>query len=322
MQTENELLAGLLAVENGAGETVKIESLQEKNHEFAKNHHGMITASMVGHLIIEPASEKEIDNAVERIDKAVLALIAKGLTWSDDESVLTMCTYEEACAKRAKGLYEEWSDATRALKKLEGRDFSQTAKSYLDEIKSQRRRNFNFKRPKSFPGNKSTEWGKDQEQVAIDAYEALTGLKLEKTGNNQEFILLGYDADVDFHFGEWFGCTPDSATRMDINKSDLLQPRIPREFKNPASGVIFDRYRDLKTPFDLKKENALYYWQVIAQMACLGAPYAQWIAYDCDIINEAERFVVIDFERDLAAEKVLIDSLYKAVQYIQTKLID
>ena len=295
--------------------------------EFAQNHHGMITASMVGHLIIEPASEKEIDNAVERIDKAVLALTAKGLTWSDDEGVLTMCTYEEACAKRAKMLYEEWSDATRALKKLVGRDFSQTAKSCLDESVSQRRRNFNPERPDGFFGNADTKWGNIQEKKAIDAYEALTGLKLDKTGDKQEFVRLGYVESVDFDFSEWFGCTPDSVTKKEElirvgNSFGRYAKYIPREFKNPASGVVFDRYRELKTPLDLKKENALYYWQVIAQMACLGAPYAQWIAYDCDIINEAERFVVIDFERDLAAEKVLIDSLYKAVQYIQTKLID
>jgi len=317
------------------GEEIKIESPIEKQVEFAKNHHGMITASMVGHLIIEPASDAEIDDAVERIDKAVSALISKGLTWSDDEGVLTMCTYEEACAKRAKGLYEEWSDAMRALKKLMGRDFSQTAKSYLDEIVSQRRRNFNFKRPKSFSGNKNTEWGKDQEQVAIDAYEALIGLKLEKTGDKQEFVRLGYVESVDFDFSEWFGCTPDSQTishdwfseqgYTGWIPSKYCKKLIPREFKNPASGVVFDRYRELKTPLDLKKENALYYWQVIAQMACLDASYAQWIAYDCDIKKEycktlADRFVVIDFERDLAAEKVLIDSLYKAVQYIQAKL--
>jgi len=63
MQTENELLAGLLAIENGAGESVKIENTPEKNHEFAQNHHGMMSGSSTGLIIIEPASEAEIAEA-------------------------------------------------------------------------------------------------------------------------------------------------------------------------------------------------------------------------------------------------------------------
>jgi hypothetical protein len=57
-------------------------------------------------------------------------------------------------------------------------------------------------------------------------------------------------------------------------------------------------------------------------MACLDAPYAQWVAYDCDVINEDERFVIINFERDLAAEKLLIDSLFKAVQYLDSVMLN
>jgi hypothetical protein len=83
---------------------------------------------------------------------------------------------------------------------------------------------------------------------------------------------------------------------------------------------VFDRYRKLKTPADLKKENALYYWQCIAQMLCCDAPYIQWLAYDCDMINPADRFVIIDFERDMAVEQVLIDSLFKAVNYVMDNL--
>ena len=336
--TKEELEAmGIFGVESESELAVK----PEKNHEFAQNHHGMMSGSSIGLIIIEPASEAEIAEATKRLDVAINALAAKGLD-------VDYCTKEEAVKAKAKGLYEEWEVASRALTRLQNTEFGQTAKSYLDEIVSQRRRVFNPKRPKKFNGNAATRWGNNQEEEsvkrfeAMQAYEGLTGLKLEKTGDKQEFVRLGYvnvstktffDSELGFNatkrqgfdFSEWFGCTPDSIETVgelirSVDFEDVRDHKIPREFKNPSSGVVFDRYRELKTPLDLKKENVNYYWQVIAQMACLDAPFAQWIAYDCDVINEAERFVVIDFERDLAVERALIDLLFKAVQYIQERI--
>lgn len=295
MQSEQDLLAWLLAVENGAGESVKIEQPQEKTNEFAANHHGMMSGSQVGLIIIEPASEEDITNKRAEID------LKRG-------EIAVAQSKNRGTATKEK----ELAALEKALEKMLNNDFSQTALSYLDEIVSQRRRVFNPERPRAFKGNSFTEWGSNKELEAIAAYEELTGLKLEKTGDKQEFVRLGYVESVDFDFSEWFGCTPDSATQT--------FEYVVREFKNPASGVVFDRYRKLKTPLDLKKENPLYYWQCIAQMACLDAPYMQWIAYDCDVIKPADRFVIIDFERDMEVEQVLINSLFKAVQYIKNEL--
>lgn len=300
-------------------EKVAVESAEDKKNAFGKTHHGMMSGGSIGMIIIEPASETEISEANKRLDVAIRALAAKGLN-------VDYCTFEDAVVKRAKGLFEEFELAGRALKRLENTEFGETAKSHLDEIVSQRRRVFNPERPKSFSGNKHTEWGNGKELEAIAAYEDLIGLKLEKTGDKQEFIRLGYVKSVGFDFSEWFGCTPDSVTPESEAYAVKFIGRdienIPREFKNPSSGVVFDRYRELKTPLDLKKENALYYWQCIAQMAVLDAPYMSWVAYDCDIKsdNPADKFVIIDFERDLAVEQVLIDSLFKAVQYIQERV--
>jgi hypothetical protein len=304
MQTENELLAGLLAVGNGAGKVVKIEAMQDKKNEFAQKHHGMMSGSSIGLIIIEPASKVEIEAKQAEIEAKQAEIYASK-------------TGKTVTKEKELGVLQ------RALEKMLNGDFSQTAKSYLDKIKCQRRRNFNAERPDGFFGNADTKWGNIKEPEAIAAYEALTGLKLDKTGDNQEFVRLGYVELVDFDFSEWFGCSPDSVTEEITGRvvtaafDNDVYSYIPREFKNPSSGVVFDRYRDLKTPLDLKKENGIYYWQVIAQMTCLDAPFAQWIAYDCDVINEDERFVIIDFERDLAAEKLLNDSLFKAVQYIE-----
>ena len=279
------------------GEAAAVESAEDKKIAFSKAHHGMMSGSSIGLIIIEPVSDAEIDAKQAEIDNS-----KTGKTATKEKELAVL---------------------KRALEKMLNGDFSQTAKSYLDEIVSQRRRVFNPERPKAFSGNKHTEWGNGKELEAIAAYEDLTGLKLEKTGDSQEFVRLGYVESVDFDFSEWFGCTPDSVTPESEAYAVKFIGRdienIPREFKNPSSGVVFDRYRNLKTPADLKKENTLYYWQVIAQMACLNAPYAQWIAYDCDIKsdNPADKFVIVDFERDLIVEKALIDSLFKAVQYIQ-----
>lgn len=305
--TKEELEAmGIFGVESEND----LVSKPEKNNKVAENHHGMMSGSSIGLVIIEPASEEDIAKAKQRLFDSLFALVGKGLAGSDnDGNLIIKCTFEEACAKRAKSLFEEYEVAERALKRLQNTDFGETAKSYSGKIVSQRRRVFNAARPREFSGNAMTEWGNGKESEAIAAFESLTGLKLEKTGDKQEFVRLGYVESVDFDFSDWFGCTPDSITKG-----------IPREFKNPASGVVFDRYRKLKTPADLKKENPLYYWQCIAQMACLNAPYMQWIAYDCDVINPADRFVIIDFERDTEVEQVLINSIFKAVQYIKNEL--
>lgn len=289
-------VSGLSLSDKPVSSEIKAENLQDKNHEFAQNHHGMMSGSSIGLIIIEPVSKEEIEAKQAEIEakQAEIWVSKTGRTATKEKELAVL---------------------QRALEKMQNGDFGQTAKSYFDEIVSQHRRVFNPERPK-FLGNKHTEWGNGKELEAIDAYEKLTGLKLKKTGDKQEFVRLGYVESVDFDFSEWFGCTPDSATE---DKNGFI---IPREFKNPSSGVVFDRYRELKTPLDLKKENALYYWQVIAQMTCLDAPYAQWIAYDCDIKSDklTDKFVVIDFESDIAVEKVLIDSLYKAVQYIKEKI--
>lgn len=314
MQTEQELLAGLLAVENGAGEAVKIVQPQEKNNQFAANHHGMMSASLIGLIIIEPASDAEIEAKQAEIEA------------KRGEIALAQSKNRGTAIKE-----KELAALEKSLEKMLNNDFSQAALSYLDKIISQRRRNFNPERPDDFFGNSFTRWGNTQEQKAIDAYEELTGLKLDKTGDKQEFVRLGYVESVGFDFSEWFGCTPDSATIehewfSEIGFTGLIPKEngklIPREFKNPASGVVFDRYRKLKTPNDLKKENPLYYWQNISQMLCCDAPYMQWVAHDCDIKSNrlADKFVIIDFERDMAVEKVLIDSLYKAVNYVKNKL--
>lgn len=297
-------VSGLSLSDKPVSSEIKAENPQEKINEFAANHHGMMSGSSIGLIIIEPASDAEIEAKRGEIEA------------KRGEIALAQSKNRGTATKE-----KELSALEKALEKMRNNDFSQTALSYLDEIVSQRRRVFNHERPRAFKGNAATEWGNGKELEAIAAYEALTGLKLEKTGDKQEFVRLGYVESVDFDFSEWFGCTPDSLEKKLCSAAGIsLTYSIPREFKNPASGVVFDRYKkNLKTPADLKKENANYYWQVIAQMACLDAPYAQWIAYDCDVINEAERFVIIDFERDLAVEQVLIDSLYKAVQYIQER---
>jgi hypothetical protein len=307
--TKEELEAmGIFGVESESELAVKNP---ERTHEFAQKHHGMMSGSSIGLIIIEPASDAEIEAKQAEIEAKQAEIYASktGRTATKEKELVVL---------------------QRALEKMQNGDFSQTAKSYLDEIIAQRRRVFNPERPRAFKGNAATEWGNGKELEAIAAYEALTGLKLEKTGDNQEFIWLSYVESVDFDFSKWFGCTPDSVTEEnDVilvgSWSAIAGDKIffiPREFKNPSSGVVFDRYRELKTPFDLKKENAIYYWQCIAQMRCCDAPYMQWIAYDCDIKsdNPADKFVIIDFERDLAAEKVLIDSLFKAVQYIQERV--
>ena len=297
--TKEELEAmGIFGVESE-------KDLTAKNHEFEENHWCKVTASSVGLIIIEPVSEFEI-------------------TAKQAEIEAKQAEIDSSKTGRTATKEKELAVLQRALEKLQAQDFNQTAKSYLDEIVSQHFRVFNPERPRAFKGNAATEWGKGKELESIAAYEALSGLKLDKTGDKQEFIRLGYVKSVDFDFSEWFGCTPDSVTKEGWRGNDCipLPNYVPREFKNPASGVVFDRYRELKNPLDLKKENALYYWQCVAQMAVLDAPYMQWIAYDCDICsdNPADKFVVIDFERDLAAEQVLINSLIKAIQYIENRI--
>lgn len=66
-----------------------------------------------------------------------------------------------------------------------------------------------------FEGNEMTEYGNEHEQDAVDAYEAVTGVILDKTGDDQEFIIhKEYD---------WLGCTPDGV----INNSHITEFKCP-----------------------------------------------------------------------------------------------
>lgn len=99
-------------------------------------------------------------------------------------------------------------------------------------------------REEPFTGNQFTQWGHDHEIDAISAYEAHTGIFLEKTGDEQEF--------VKHPVIEWLGCTPDG-------RNPLVQAKCPQsQYEEP---------RDYHLP------------QLLVEMACTDSEFEDYVVW-------------------------------------------
>jgi len=116
--------------------------------------------------------------------------------------------------------------------------------------------------------NGAMQWGIDNEPAARDSYSALTGELIDEVG----FVLHPSISD--------FGCSPDGL----VGESGLV------EIKCPMTATHIQYLTERKVP-------GKYQLQMLAQMACTGRGWCDFVSFD-PRMPERLQLVVIRFERD------------------------
>ncbi len=103
------------------------------------------------------------------------------------------------------------------------------------------------------------DWGREHELEAIQAFESLTEIRVNQTGENQQFILS--------ECGHWGG-TPDGIT---------FESGVEVKCPESKSHLLYLSIVDAET---LKAEEVKYYWQIQACMALTGKSHWHFVSYD------------------------------------------
>ena len=114
-------------------------------------------------------------------------------------------------------------------------------------------------------------WGTNNEPMARGAYEAKNGIMVEEVGFVKHPTIEG------------FGASPDGLVGDD-GLVEIKCPNTATHLETMADGEIDGKYQ----------------WQMLAQMACTGRKWCDFVSYD-QRLPEGLNFVVIRFERDQKA---------------------
>jgi hypothetical protein len=137
--------------------------------------------------------------------------------------------------------------------------------------------------------------GNALEARAISRFEIVTGIDVDKTGDEQKFIIVG----------SW-GATPDGIT-SDGGTIDVKCPRA----KTHVEYLMAINCAD-----DLKSSMPAYYWQQMAQIEAAGASHGYWATYCPLMHNVAAQLHVVRIERnqadiDLMLKKIALATLLR-----------
>lgn len=114
--------------------------------------------------------------------------------------------------------------------------------------------------PVEFTGNAATQWGHDNESAAINAFELVTGVNVER---QQEFVKT--KIDVDAELDKWFMA---SATLDGVADGCVVEVKCP--YSKRDAEVWAGEYL---------KSNPAYYDQVQWQMMVAGLQQAYFVAH-------------------------------------------
>jgi putative phage-type endonuclease len=166
-------------------------------------------------------------------------------------------------------------------------DFSETAKTYLLE-----------KVCELYGGvtepatGAALSWGTDLEPVAIEHYEKLVNVKVEKA----PFIPIG----------EHYGGSPDGL----IPSDGIIEVKCPFKSANHF------KHGMINTAEKFKKIAPNYYWQCISNMVCAEAKWCDFISYDPRVQEEYRMFI---FRLHLTVEELtnVTDRVEAAFNYMK-----
>ena len=165
-------------------------------------------------------------------------------------------------------------------------DFNETAKSYLLEKVCELYGGVT----EPATGTALT-WGTELEPVAIQHYEEVKGVKVEKAS----FI----------PFDKYYGGSPDG----------LLTPGII-EVKCPFKSANHFKHGLIDTPAKFKKVVPNYYYQCISNMICANATWCDFISFDPRVTQEYRMFIY-RLELDPEEAEAVKERIKFAVEYME-----
>ena len=188
----------------------------------------------------------------------------------------------------------EWFEIRRGkitsseIYKIMGKeDFSETAKTYLLEKVCE-----HFDGYSEPATGQALDWGTELEPVAIQHYEEVTGVKVEKAS----FIPSG----------DFYGGSPDG----------LIAPEGIIEVKCPFKSANHFKHGLIDTPAKFKKVVPNYYYQCISNMICAGAKWCDFISFD-PRVKEGYHMFVFRLHLDQEEADKMKERVEVAVQYMK-----
>lgn len=142
--------------------------------------------------------------------------------------------------------------------------------------------------------------GNAHEIEAVEYFVDITGLKVEKYGNDQEFVELGMHV----------GATPDG----------LIGKEGGFEGKAPNSKTHFFYLTNIKNSQDLEKYAKEYFWQVQGSMYVTNRKWWYWVSFDPRFIEPKNRMHIIKVDRDEAAISDLKQRITQAIAFKNKEL--
>lgn len=137
--------------------------------------------------------------------------------------------------------------------------------------------------------NFATEWGIENEPLALKWYAKLSGNTL-------------HDPYLTFHESiQGFSCTPDRF----VNEDGLVEVKCPANGENHLAHCFIDSDEHLKA------EHPNHYWQMMAQMAITGRQWCDFVSFDPRVTSNAGMFIY-RLNIDEAAVLALEDRVNKA----------
>lgn len=135
------------------------------------------------------------------------------------------------------------------------------------------------------------EWGTELEPIAIDYYQQVTGIQVEKAS----FMVVD----------DYYGGSPDG----------LVQPDGIIEVKCPYKSANHFKHGQITSPTTFKKIAPNYYYQCISNMVCAQADWCDFISFDPRVVSDF-RMYTYRLYKDSEEEVLMRERLMLAVNYM------
>ena len=140
-------------------------------------------------------------------------------------------------------------------------------------------------------------WGTDQVPIAIEHYEKMTGVKVEKAS----FMLAG----------DHYGGSPDG----------LVLPNGIIEVKCPYKSANHFKHGMIDTAAKFKDATPGYYYQCVSNMICADAKWCDFISFDPRVKDEYKMFT-FRLELDEEEAKLILERIKIAIAYMEELKIE